>query len=157
LAQDLLYTIDNKGADMPRILGINDDESNCCCCGRTDLKRVVWIEHDDGRVEWYGTTCASYIMRGNRTKQNVKHVVNVAENEERRCRATVELATLHARETKALSARFCRERNKTRKDGSWILYQGDITTLRSEHGYYTVPADCTDKVDYLKRNGWEVV
>lgn len=142
---------------MKRILGINDDKDDCCCCGKTGLKKVVWIEDTETlTIEHYGTTCASCIMYGNRRPQNVKTVVNVAQNEERRCRSTVALAATHARETKALSARFCRERNKTRKDSEWSLYQGDITTLRSEHGFYTVPADCTEKVEYLKRNGWEV-
>jgi len=139
-----------------RILGINDDEDYCSCCGKTGLKRVVWIEHEDGSIDHYGTTCATYKLKGNRRKQNVTTVVTVAENEERRCKAVNELAEKHAAATRPEAARSCRDRNKTRKDGSWILYQGDITTLQhSEHGFYTVPADCTEKVDYLKRNGWE--
>lgn len=41
-------------------LGINDDRDTCECCGRTNLKRVVWIEDTEtGEVKHYGTTCAT--------------------------------------------------------------------------------------------------
>ena len=141
---------------MNRILGINDDEDNCCCCGKTGLKRVVWIEHEDGRIEHYGTTCATYMLRGNRTKQEVKSVVTIAENTERRVNAITKLAALHTRDTKAESVRFCRERNKRRTDGNWSLYSGDVATVNSADGFYSVPAQCEEKIDDLKRNGWEV-
>ena len=42
-----------------RIRGINDDRSECCCCGKQNLKRVVWIEDTEtGQINHYGTTCA---------------------------------------------------------------------------------------------------
>jgi hypothetical protein len=33
-----------------RVLGTNDDASDCCCCGRQGLKRVVWLQplNEDG-------------------------------------------------------------------------------------------------------------
>lgn len=41
------------------ILSISDDETNCCCCGKTGLKRVVYIrDTTTGDVAWFGTTCA---------------------------------------------------------------------------------------------------
>ncbi len=51
-----------------RYLATNDDESSCSCCGRTGLKRVVWLaeldedgnEVDDGLS--YGTTCAAHLL-----------------------------------------------------------------------------------------------
>lgn len=45
---------------MKRILGINDDRDACDCCGKTGLKRVVWIEDtESGEIRCFGTTCAS--------------------------------------------------------------------------------------------------
>ncbi len=48
---------------MAKILGTNDDEHKCCLCGKVELKRVVWIEHNDGQVAWYGTTCACKVLK----------------------------------------------------------------------------------------------
>lgn len=51
-----------------RIKGINDDEDTCHCCGKTNLKRVVWLVELDadgneiGDAFPYGTTCASKAM-----------------------------------------------------------------------------------------------
>lgn len=42
-----------------QFLGVNDDRDFCECCGRVDLKRVVWIEDlEEGTVKHFGTTCA---------------------------------------------------------------------------------------------------
>ena len=42
-----------------RILGINDDRDFCQCCGKTGLRRVVWIENlETGSIRHFGTTCA---------------------------------------------------------------------------------------------------
>lgn len=41
------------------IKGINDDQGSCSCCGKTGLKRVVWIQdNDSGDINHFGTTCA---------------------------------------------------------------------------------------------------
>jgi hypothetical protein len=42
------------------IKGINDEESSCSCCGKTGLKRVVWIEDTEtGEINFFGTSCAT--------------------------------------------------------------------------------------------------
>jgi hypothetical protein len=42
-----------------KILGINDDRDFCQCCGKTGLRRVVWIENiETGTVRHFGTYCA---------------------------------------------------------------------------------------------------
>lgn len=52
-----------------KVMGINDDEDYCSCCGKEGLKRVVWIApmDTDGNVEGeaapYGTTCAAYMLK----------------------------------------------------------------------------------------------
>ena len=41
------------------VKGVNDEQSFCCCCGKSGLKRVVWIEDTEtGAIGHYGTTCA---------------------------------------------------------------------------------------------------
>lgn len=51
-----------------KVLGINDDQSFCSCCGKEGLKRVVWMapihpeDGDLGEPEHYGTSCAARIL-----------------------------------------------------------------------------------------------
>ena len=43
-----------------KVLGINDDRDTCDCCGKTGLKRVVWIEDTETlQVSCFGTSCAA--------------------------------------------------------------------------------------------------
>jgi hypothetical protein len=63
-----------------RILGINDDTDTCECCGKTGLKRVVWIAtvSEGGFVSEpvpHGTTCAYTKINGRKP-----HTVAKAEN-----------------------------------------------------------------------------
>ena len=42
------------------IKGINDEQESCSCCGKTGLKRVVWIEDTEtGDINHFGTSCAT--------------------------------------------------------------------------------------------------
>jgi hypothetical protein len=42
---------------------INDEESKCSVCGKTHLKRVMWIEDvDAGEVMNVGTTCGRRLL-----------------------------------------------------------------------------------------------
>ena len=48
-----------------RVLGSNDDASDCCCCGRQGLKMVVWLQpldedgEDCGSPVHFGRACAA--------------------------------------------------------------------------------------------------
>lgn len=50
-----------------RIVGINDEQDTCQCCGRSGLNRVVWMVpvdvdgNTEGEPEHYGTSCAARI------------------------------------------------------------------------------------------------
>lgn len=47
------------------VLGVNDDESTCQCCGKEGLARVVWIEDNEtGEILHFGTTCAKAPAKG---------------------------------------------------------------------------------------------
>jgi hypothetical protein len=42
-----------------KIKGINDEESVCMCCGKSDLQKVVWIEDTEtGEIQHFGCICA---------------------------------------------------------------------------------------------------
>jgi len=58
---------------MAKILGINDDVSTCQCCGKTGLKRVVWLDLEDGSDPVaYGTSCAGMALYGRKNQTNTK-------------------------------------------------------------------------------------
>lgn len=60
-----------------KVLGVNDDRDFCECCGKQNLKRVVWLEDlRTGAIEHRGTTCAAYAMLGNRKKGTVEKVLS---------------------------------------------------------------------------------
>lgn len=58
-----------------KVLGINDETSVCECCGKTNLKRVVVIELDNGAIVRYGTDCASMTFRSQ--KANFSSLVDL--------------------------------------------------------------------------------
>lgn len=48
-----------------RVLGTNDDASDCLCCGRQGLRRVVWLQpidengEDEGEPVHFGRVCGA--------------------------------------------------------------------------------------------------
>jgi ribosome-binding protein aMBF1 (putative translation factor) len=47
---------------MFKILGINDEQTACECCGRTGLKKTVVLTDGEREVR-YGTECAARAMK----------------------------------------------------------------------------------------------
>lgn len=51
-----------------RYIATNDEADSCSCCGRTGLKRVVWLVELDpdggelGDAAPYGTTCGAHLL-----------------------------------------------------------------------------------------------
>jgi hypothetical protein len=56
---------------MFKILGISDDVTVCGCCGKSNLKKTVALDHD-GAVVHYGTDCAARALLGKKTSGNRK-------------------------------------------------------------------------------------
>lgn len=60
-----------------KVMGVNDDVDYCGHCGKTGLKRVVWLAPLDadgtvvGEAAPYGTTCAAWAL--NITNEKVSH------------------------------------------------------------------------------------
>lgn len=43
-----------------QLIAVNDDRDFCECCGKTGLKRVVWIQDIETlELKHFGTTCAT--------------------------------------------------------------------------------------------------
>lgn len=47
---------------MLKILGINNEQTTCDCCGRTNLKKTVVLTNGETEVR-YGTECAANALR----------------------------------------------------------------------------------------------
>ncbi len=58
-----------------KILAITDETTTCECCGKTNLKRVVVIEKDNGDVVRYGSDCAAMSFR--RSKRDFDTAVDL--------------------------------------------------------------------------------
>lgn len=47
------------------VLGINEDRDFCECCGKQNLKRVVWIQDNElGEIKHFGSVCATQPQKG---------------------------------------------------------------------------------------------
>jgi hypothetical protein len=49
------------------ILGINSDKDTCDCCGKKNLKRVIWLQFEGSDAVAYGTSCAAKALGVNGT------------------------------------------------------------------------------------------
>ena len=69
---------------MYKVRGCNDERDFCECCGKTRLKRVVWIENlDTGDVRHFGTTCAQQPAKGFDCGKEIKAAVSQAVADEK--------------------------------------------------------------------------
>lgn len=69
-----------------QFLGVNDDRDFCECCGKVDLKRVVWIEDlEEGTIKHFGVVCAQNPAKafGNKVSASIR---SAATNFDRRVR-----------------------------------------------------------------------
>ncbi len=59
-----------------KVLGVNDEAEDCECCGKTGLKRVVWIEDTETlKIQHFGTTCAESPAKAFGLKKEIKKAV----------------------------------------------------------------------------------
>jgi len=74
-----------------RRLGINDDVDSCDCCGKTGLKRVVWLEDEHGAVTHFGVNCAARALGlygSFKTSQDLKDAFDRAQTDRQAYEAT---------------------------------------------------------------------
>ena len=56
-----------------KIKGIISAERPCECCGNKNLEKNVVLEHKEtGELMYVGTTCACYLVRGQKSAKNGK-------------------------------------------------------------------------------------
>lgn len=60
-----------------KILGINSDTDTCSKCGKTNLKKVVWMEIN-GSLEHLGIDCAGAVKFGTKNRKNSKIIESEA-------------------------------------------------------------------------------
>lgn len=53
-----------------RMIGMNNEQTECDRCGRMELRGTVILGNDDGEVGRYGTTCASKELGVKITRQD---------------------------------------------------------------------------------------
>lgn len=63
---------------MVKFLGINDEQTVCDCCGKTNLKKTVVMDVD-GAVVRYGVNCAARTLK--QTGKAIERTAGAAEYE----------------------------------------------------------------------------
>ena len=59
-----------------KVLGVNDDRDFCECCGRENLKKVVWIEDaETGKIQHFGVVCADNPAKAFGLKREIKNAI----------------------------------------------------------------------------------
>jgi hypothetical protein len=58
------------------VKAVNDDRDFCMCCGKSGLKKVVWIEDTEtSQISHFGTTCASSPAKAFGLQQEIKKAI----------------------------------------------------------------------------------
>lgn len=69
-----------------KVLTVNDDRNFCECCGKTGLKKVVWIESaETGVIQHFGTSCAADPAKGFGADKEIKAAIRKFEDIARGC------------------------------------------------------------------------
>lgn len=60
--------------DSLKVIGINNEQTECDRCGRMELRGTVILGNDEGEVGRYGTTCAGKELGYRVTRQDALNV-----------------------------------------------------------------------------------
>jgi hypothetical protein len=60
-----------------KIIGITDEVTSCDCCGKSNLKKTVVLEDQEGNINYFGQVCAS--KAAGWSKEYVKEEVKAIE------------------------------------------------------------------------------
>ena len=81
-----------------KVKGVNDEQSFCSCCGKSDLKRVVWIEDTEtGVISHFGTTCAESPAKAFGISSEIRAAVRKFQSDAKRAAKAAELAAIMAK------------------------------------------------------------
>jgi hypothetical protein len=80
------------------VKGVNDEQNFCCCCGRDNLKRVVWIEDTEtGAISHFGTTCAESPAKAFGVTSEIRAAVRKFQADAKKAARDAEQAAARAR------------------------------------------------------------
>ena len=116
-----------------RLVGINDDTNVCSCCGRDDLKRVLWLLplDQDGNPEGepipYGSSCGAKALGwAHPTSSTTKTHI---ENEARKAMAEFRQAAYHRIFQAAVATTVTRGTNRFGTPKTDVLVNGEIVSI----------------------------
>lgn len=106
-----------------KLIGTNDEADTCCCCGKSGLKRVVWLVpldvdgNPEGEAEHYGTSCAARMLGwSHATSAKAKKAIEV-------------LADSASRETVREAVSKIRAEHCAIYNGMHFVLKSDLTAL----------------------------
>jgi len=66
-----------------KLLAINSDSEVCEICGKSHLKRVMWIETEETGVRAYGVCCGTKALGFNGKFNTIEQVISAIEDSEK--------------------------------------------------------------------------
>lgn len=110
-----------------QVLGVNDDRDFCECCGKTGLKKVVWIQDNEtSEVKHFGVVCASKPSKGFNLDKEIKHA---ARRHEDYLKALNYVAHRHY---KARGGQYVKSNDWSWKAADESLYQSCLKSAKAE-------------------------
>lgn len=99
-----------------KVLGVNDDESSCMCCGKQNLARVVWIKNlETGKIQHFGTVCAANPAKAFGVASEIRSAINSFKAK------TQQAITLAHRAYRAAGGKYVSDGKPLHEGGSWLV------------------------------------
>jgi hypothetical protein len=110
-----------------KILGVNDDQNFCQCCGKSDLKAVVWIQNlETGEVQHFGSVCATKPAKAfGITKTDIAKKIKEQEKAEAEKAKKEARVAFEAAQAKANELRVKTDNAYLAQGGSFNPYSGE--------------------------------
>ena len=111
-----------------KVLAVNDEKDFCQCCGKKDLKKVVWIEDQiEGDIQHFGTICALHPKKAFGQDREVKAAIHRFENNLK----AITMMT-HVEYRKA-GGKYARVNEFTSRPADPVLFDAKRTEVRAAH------------------------
>lgn len=111
-----------------KVLAVNDEKDFCQCCGKKDLKKVVWIEDQlEGGIQHFGTICALHPTKAFGLDREVKAAIQHFENN---LKAITMMAHVEYRKA---GGRYARVNEFTSRPADPVLFDAKRNEVRAAH------------------------
>lgn len=99
-----------------KVLGVNDDQDSCECCGKQGLKKVVWIENTEtGSIQHFGVVCAANPAKAFGLDSEIKSAV---QSFKAKCQAAISIAH---RMYRAAGGKYVSDGKPLSEGGGWMV------------------------------------